>query len=62
MDYNGFDCNPLIVEPSPKPFFERPLLTPLLNTYPIIVEKVDKVLEDETITTKAGGTHRYLDR
>ena len=26
VDYKGFDCSPLIVEPSPKPFSERPQL------------------------------------
>ena len=62
VDYNGFDCSPLVVKPSPKPFSERLPLTPLPNTHSIIAEEVDKLLEDKTITTKAGGTHRYLDR
>ena len=28
VDYKSFDCSPLIVEPSPKLFFERPPFTP----------------------------------
>ena len=59
VDYKGLDCSPLIVEPSPKPFFERPPFTLLPNTHLITAETIDKVLEDETITTKTGGTHRY---
>ena len=62
VDYKCFDCNLLVVNPSLKPFSERFLLTLLSDTHPIITEKVDKVLEDEIITTKAGRTHRYLDR
>ena len=62
MDYKGFDCSPFIIEPSPKPFFERPPFTPLLNTHPITTEMVDKVLEDEPITTKIGGTRMHLNR
>ena len=58
--YKGFDCSPLIVEPSPKPFFERPSFTSLPDTYPITAEMVDNILEDEIITTKTGGTRRYL--
>jgi len=33
VDYNGFDCSPLIVEPSPKLFSERPPLTPLRDSH-----------------------------
>ena len=62
VNYKGFDCSPLIVEPFPKPFFERPPFTLLPDTHPITAETVDKVLKDETITTKTGGTHRYLNR
>ena len=57
VNYKSFDCSPLIIEPFPKPFFERPQFTPLPDTYPITAETVDKVLEDEIITTKTGGTH-----
>ena len=60
VDYKSFDCSPLIVELSPKPFFERPLFTRLSDTHLITTTTVDKVLEDETIITKTGGTHRYL--
>ena len=62
VDYKGFDCSPLIVEPSPKPFFERFPFAPLPDTHPIIAETVDKILEDEIITTKTSGTHRFLNR
>ena len=51
VDYKNFDCSPLIVKPSLKSFYERPPLTPLTNTHLITLEKVDKVLENETITT-----------
>ena len=61
VDYNGFVCSPLVVKSFPKPFFERPPLTPLSDTHSITTKKYDKALEDETITTKTGGTHRYLD-
>ena len=62
VDYKGFDCNPLVVKPSPKSFSERPPLTPLPDTHSITAEKIDKILKDETITTKASGTHKYLNR
>jgi len=62
VDYKSFDCNSLVVKPSPKSLSERPPLTPQSNTHPIMAEKVDKVLEDESITIKAGETHMYLDR
>ena len=59
VDYKGFDCGPLIVEPSPKSFPERPQLS-LPNNHYVTTKNVDKILEDETITTKTSGTHRYL--
>jgi len=62
VDYKSFDCSPLIVEPSLKSFFERPSFISLTDTHPITAETVDKILEDEIITTKTGGTHRYLNR
>jgi len=58
VDYKGFDCSPLVVTPSPKPFSERSPLTSLSNTHLIMTEKVYKVLEDKTITTKVGETHK----
>ena len=42
VDYKGFDCNPLIVEPSPKPFFKRSPFTPLSDTHPIIARRLIK--------------------
>ena len=62
VNYKDFNCSPLIVEHSPKPFFERSPFTPLPDTHSITAEMVDKILEDETITIKTGGTHRYLNR
>ena len=62
VNYKSFDCSSLIVEPSSKSFFERPPFTPLPDTHPITAETIDKVLEDETITTRARGAHMYLDR
>jgi len=54
VDYKGFDCSSLIVEPFPKLFFERLSFTPLPDTYPITAETVDKILKNETITIKIG--------
>ena len=54
------DYNPLIDKPSSKKFSESSPLSPHPNTYPITTERVDKILEDETITIKFGGTHMYL--
>ena len=62
VDYKDFDCSPLIDKPSPKSFSESLSLSPLPETHPITTEIVDKILEDETITTKSGGTHKYLIR
>ena len=54
VDYKSFDRSPLIVESSPKAIlWETPIyLTP--DTHSITTETVDKVLEDEIITTKTG--------
>ena len=62
MNYKDFNYSSLIDKSSPKLFSESPSLNPLTNTHFITAEKIDKVLEDETITTKAVGTHKYLDR
>ena len=43
VNYKSFECSPLIVESSLKPFFERPSFTPLPDTHPITVETVDKI-------------------
>ena len=51
MDYKNFDCSLLIDKPSPKPFSESSSLNSLLNTHLITAERVDKILEDEIITT-----------
>jgi len=62
VNCKDFDCNTVIDKPSPKPFSENPSISPLPNIHPIIVERVDKILEDETITTKSGRTHKYMIR
>ena len=61
VNYKDFDCNPLIDKPSPKPFSKSPSVSPLPNIHPITSERVDKILEDETITTKFGGNSQVLD-
>ena len=33
VDYKNFDCSPLVEKPSPKPFTERPPLTP----FPVLI-------------------------
>jgi len=60
VDYKSFNCTSLVVKPSLKLFSEKPTLTLLPDTHPITTEKTDKVLENETITTKVGNTHKYL--
>ena len=60
VDYKNFDCNSLIDKSSPKSFSESPSLSLLPNTYPITTKRVNKILEDETITIKSGETHKYL--
>jgi len=60
VNYKSFGFSSLNDKSSHMPFSESFSLSPLLNTHPITAEKVDKILEDETITTKSGGTHTYL--
>ena len=42
VDYNGFDCSPLVVNPSPKSFSERLPLTPLPDTHSIMQRRLIK--------------------
>jgi len=58
VDYKGFDCSLLIEKHPPKLFSENLSLSTLSNTHPLTTERVDKILEDETITTKFGRNHR----
>jgi len=60
VNCKGFDCSSLIDRPSSKLFFESPSLSSVSNIHPITVERINKILDDKTITTKSGGIHRYL--
>jgi len=62
VNYKDFDCSSLIDKPSPESFSESLSLSPLSNTHLITIERVDKILENEMITTKSGGAHGYLIR
>ena len=62
VDCKNFDYSSLIGKPFPKPFSESLSISLLQNTHSITAERVDKILEDETITTKSGRTHRHLIR
>ena len=62
VDYKNFDCNPLIDKHFLKSFSESFPLSPLPNTHPITIERVDKILKNETIATKSSETHKYLIR
>ena len=62
VDCKDFDYSSLIDKPFPKSFSESPSISPLPNTHPITAERVDKIVEDEAITTKSGETHTYLIR
>jgi len=57
VDYKNFNCSTLIDKPSLKSFSESSSLslTPKCSS-----ERVDKILEDVTTTTKSGETHKYL--
>jgi len=54
--------NPLNDEPSLEPISERHSLPSLSNILPNTVDQIDKIVNDEIITTKDGGTHKYLAR
>jgi len=65
VNYKGLDfnrSNPLDDEPSHEPISERPSLLLFLNISPNTVNLVDKILDDEIITTKDGETRKYLVR
>ena len=38
----------------------RPYLPPLSNLPPYAAEQIDKIIDDEIISTIDGGTRRYL--
>ena len=60
MSHNFNPSNPLVDEPYPEPFFERPPLPSLPNINPNTTEKIDKILNDEIIYNIGGKTRRYL--
>ena len=61
VNYKDFDCNSLINKLPLNHFLRAPYL---FHSQILILlqQRVDKILEDETITTKSGGTHMYLIR
>ena len=61
MDCKGLDFILLFGEPSLEHTFESPL-PQLQDILPNRADKVDKILDDEIITTSDGGTRRYLVR
>ena len=61
--YKGPDFNPnnpLLDEPTQDLTSEGPSLPPLPNIPPYAAEQIDKIIEDEIISTTDGGTRRYL--
>ena len=53
----------LLDEPSHEPIPERPLLRPLPqihHTY--MTEQIDEIIDDQIVSTKNGGYHRFLIR
>jgi len=61
VDYKGVDFILLVDEPFPEPIFESLSLPPLQDILLNTTNKVDKILDDEIITTNCdGGTQRYL--
>ena len=62
VEYRGPNfnpSNPLVDEPTPELFSEGPPL-PLPDISPNTTENIDKILDDEIISTRDGGTQRYL--
>ena len=65
VDYNGLDfnpSNPLDDESSIEPSSERHFLISLPNILPYKVDQIDKIVNDEIITTKDGVTRKNLVR
>ena len=61
--YKGPDFNPhnpLLEEP--EPIFESPSLPPLPDITSLKADDIDNILDDEVISTRDGGIHRYLVR
>ena len=63
MDYKGPDFNPNNpFDDEFEPISDRHSLPPLPNILPNTVNQIDKIVNDEIITTKDGGTRKYLVR
>ena len=55
-----FSDNPLLGEPSHEPSTERPLLPPLLQIQSThTVEQIDEIINDQIVSTKDGGYHKF---
>ena len=52
--------NPLVDESTPELFSERPPLFSLSDISHNVTENIDKILDDEIISTRDGETRRYL--
>ena len=62
VEYKGSNfnpSNPMVDELTPEPFSERPSLLPLPDISPNTTENIDKILYDEIISTRDGGTGQY---
>jgi len=64
VDYKGLDFNPnpLDDESSHELISERLSLPSLLNILPNTVDQIDKIVDNEIITTQNGRTRKYLIR
>ena len=63
VEYKGPNfntSNPLVDEPTPELFSEGTPLPPLSDISPNTTENIDKILDYEIISTRDGGTRRYL--
>ena len=58
LDFNS--SNPLLDEPTQDLTSKGPSLPPLPNLPPYAAEQIDKMIEDEIISTTDGGTRWYL--
>jgi len=65
VDYKGHDFNLnnlLDDEPPLDPISEKHFFPPFSNILPNTVDQIDKIMDNEIITTKDGGTRKYLVR
>ena len=52
----------MLEEPALEPIFESPSLPPLPDITSFKADDIDNILDDEVISTRDGGIHRYLVR